>query len=97
MEEQMKLKNGHNETRETSHKILAYLIDNPDAQDTLKGIVDWWLLQQDLRWNVTLIRKAVDKLIHKGFLLERLGNGRTKYYQVNRARLPEISALIQKS
>jgi hypothetical protein len=96
MKEQMKLKNKRNETRETSHKILAYLMNNPDAQDTLKGIVDWWLLQQDLRWNVALIRKAVDGLIHKGFLLERLGNSKTKYYRVNRGRLPEISALIQK-
>jgi len=94
MKEQMKLKNESDESRETSHKILAYLMDNPDAQDTLKGIVDWWLLQQDLRRNVALIKKAVDGLIRNGFLLERLGNGRTKYYQVNRGRLPEISALI---
>lgn len=84
------------ETEETSHKILAYLIDNPNAQDTLEGIVDWWLLQQDIKRNVVLIRKTVDGLIHKGFLLERKGNDRTKYYQLNREKLPEISALIEK-
>ena len=83
------------ETQETSHKILAYLMDNPDAQDTFEGIVDWWLLQQDIKRNVTLIRKTVDELIHEGFLLERQGNSGTKYYQVNRERLPEISVLIQ--
>ena len=71
-------------------------MDNPDAQDTLKGIVDWWLLQQDIKRNVALIRKTVDALIHRGFLLERQGNDRTKHYQVNRERLPEISALIEK-
>ncbi len=70
-------------------------MENPDAQDTFEGIVDWWVLQQDIKRNVTLIRKTVDGLIHQGFLLERQGNGRTKYYQVNRERLPEISALIQ--
>jgi two-component system response regulator GlrR len=43
-----------------------------------------------------LIAEAVNELIHKGFLLQRQGNDRTKYYQVNRERLPEISALIEK-
>jgi len=90
------LKHKRDETQETSHKILAYLIDNPDAQDTFEGIVDWWLLQQDIKRNVALIRKTVDALIHRGFLLERQGNDRTKHYQVNRERLPEISALIEK-
>ena len=90
----MKIK--HDETQETSHKILAYLMDNPDAQDTLEGIVDWWLLQQDIKRNVALIKETVDGLIDRGFLLERLGHDRTKYYQLNRERLPEISALIEK-
>ena len=90
------MKYKRDETQETSHKILAYLMDNPDAQDTLEGIVDWWLLQQDIKRNVALIRKTVDALIHRGFLLERQGNDRTKHYQVNRERLPEISALIEK-
>jgi hypothetical protein len=90
------LKYKTDETEETSHKILAYLMDNPNARDTLEGIVDWWLLQQDIKRNVALIRKTVDGLLHKGLLLERQGNDRTKYYQVNRKRLPEISALIER-
>jgi hypothetical protein len=90
------VKYNHDETQETAHKILGYLMDNPEAQDTFEGIVDWWLLQQDIKRNVALIRKTVDALIHQGFLLERHGNDRTKYYQVNRERLPEISAIIEK-
>ena len=82
-------------TQQAANKILRYLIENPKAKDTLEGIVDWWLLQQDIKQSVTLIRKAVDGLIHKGFLLEKQGNGRTKYYQVNREKLPEIAALIE--
>ena len=42
----MKLKHKGEETQEVSQRILAYLIDNPDAHYTLKGIADWWLLQQ---------------------------------------------------
>ena len=88
------MKDNQADAQETSHKILTYLMDNPDAQDTFEGIVDWWLLQQDIKRNVALVRKTVDDLIYQGFLLERQGLGRAKYYQVNRERLPEISALI---
>lgn len=82
------------ETQETAHKILAYLMDNPNAQDTLEGILDWWLLQQDLKRNIALVRKALDELIHKKFLLERKGNDKQKYYQVNHEKLNEIATLI---
>ena len=52
--------------RATSHKILGYLIDHPDAKDTLEGIADWWMLQQDIKRNVAHIRKTVDELTVKG-------------------------------
>ncbi len=83
------------ETQETAHKILAYLMDNPDAKDTLEGILDWWLLQQDLRRNIALVRKALDKLIDKKLLLERKGNDKQKYYQVNHEKLNEIATLMK--
>lgn len=83
------------ETQETAHKILAYLMDNPNAQDTLEGILDWWLLQQDLQRNIALVRKALDELLDKKFLLERKGNDKQKYYQVNHEKLTEIATLIK--
>ena len=90
-----KMKNKLDETKETSHKILAYLLDNPDAKDTMDGIMNWWMLQQDIKRNVALIKKTVQALLHAGLLLVRHGTDSTKYYQVNRARLAEISALIE--
>jgi len=86
-----------NKTQETAHKILAYLMDNPNSQDTLEGIVDWWLLQQDLKRNIVLVRKALDELILKRFLLEHQGNDRKKYYQLNREKFDEISTLIEEA
>jgi len=83
------------ETQETAHKILAYLMANPDAKDTLEGILDWWLLQQDLQRNIALVRKALDELLDKKFLLEHKGTDKQKYYQVNREKLHEIATLIR--
>ncbi len=90
------MKQEHIETQETAYKILEYLMDNPDAQDTLEGIVDWWLLQQDIKRNVALVRMTVEELTYKGFLLERHGNDMRKYYQVNQEKLHEITAIIEK-
>jgi hypothetical protein len=83
------------DTQETAHKILAYLMANPDAKDTLEGILDWWLLQQDLQRNIALVRKALDELLDKKFLLERKGTDKQKYYQVNHEKLTEIATLIK--
>lgn len=83
------------EVQNTSHKILGYLMENPDARDTLEGIVDWWLLQQDIKRNVALIKKTVQGLIHRGFLHERKGADGTKYYQLNSEKLSDISEFIK--
>jgi len=38
-----------NSNEDISLKILAYLLNNPNAQDTLEGISEWWLLDQDIK------------------------------------------------
>lgn len=81
-------------TQEISHKILAYLLKNPGSKDTLEGIVNWWLLQQDIQRNVALVKKTVEQLMAKGFLLSRNGSDSKTYYYINREQIPVISALI---
>lgn len=83
-----------NHTQEVSHKILAYLLRNPDAKDTLEGIVNWWLLQQDIQRNVVLVKKTVERLIAKGFILAGNGNDSKTYYYLNPVQIPVISALL---
>ena len=81
------MKNEHgNNTQEISHQILAYLMDNPNAQDTLEGIVEWWMLHQDIKQNIVIVRKAVNDLVDRKLLLERKGIDLKKYYLVNRDR-----------
>ncbi len=89
-------KDRRGKTQEISHQILGYLMDNPMAQDTLEGIVEWWMLQQDIKHNIAMVRSALDELVDRKLLLARNGNDARKYYQVNRDKHLEISAIMSK-
>jgi DNA-binding transcriptional regulator PaaX len=72
--------------------ILAYLAQNPDAQDTLKGISEWWLSEQTGKPNTALVEEALARLVSGGLVVER--EGAQTYYKVNRRRLKEIKELL---
>jgi hypothetical protein len=83
-------------TSEISYQILGYLLDNPDAQDTLEGITEWWLLHQDIKRNASLILKVLTELTQKEFLIDRRGYDRRNYYRINPNKYREISELLAK-
>jgi len=69
--------------REACHYILAYLADNPDAGDTLDGIVEWWMLTQTIKFETHTVSQAVARLVADGLIVEKRINSRT-IYKVNR-------------
>ena len=81
-------------TQQIAYHILAYLAENPDAQDTLKGISEWWLSGQPGRPNAAAVEEAVASLVSGGLLIASAREGAQTYYKVNRQRLKEIEALL---
>ena len=80
---------------EVARDILAYLIDNPDAQDTLEGIIQWWLLEQKIKYQTKLVKEALEELVKNGLILERkTENSRTRY-QINRQKMEDIQTLLE--
>lgn len=77
-----------------TYDILAYLAENPDAQDTSEGIAEWWLLGQATRPNTARVEEALTELVSSGLVLARRGKGARTYYKINRRKLKEISALL---
>jgi hypothetical protein len=77
-------------SRPIANEILAYLVKHPEAQDTLEGITEWWLLEQRIRYAVAEVDGALNKLVADGLLVIRqCADGRT-YYGLNRAKEREI-------
>lgn len=82
------------ETAEIVHDLLSYLIDNPDAQDTLEGIVEWWLLERNIESRTVKVREALTELVAHGLILEREGSDLRARYSINSSKREEIRKLL---
>jgi hypothetical protein len=76
------------------YRILKYLVQNPNAQDTLEGVVEWWLLDKYTKGNVMKVRAALEELVNADLILQRRGKGIQVYYKINPQKLKEIHALL---
>jgi hypothetical protein len=75
-------------------EILAYLIENQDAQDTLEGIIEWWLLDWVIRSQTVKVKEALNELVARGWVLEHVGKDSRIRYSVNPKKLEEISSFL---
>jgi hypothetical protein len=84
------------EQREVFYYILAYLSDNPDAGDTLDGIVEWWLLDQRIKFETRNVSDAVTQLVSDGLVVEHTEADSRIIYKVNTGRKKMIRAMLSK-
>ena len=70
------------ERREASHYILDYLYNNPDAGDTFEGIMNWWLLNQSIKFGMQTVSEAVAGLVAEGLIVEQLGRDSRSIYRI---------------
>lgn len=86
-------------------EVLAYLLDHPDAEDTVDGIIQWWLLERKIRNEERLVRDALTELVNKGLLITEEtcraracpGKRQGKHlfrYSLNRSRIGEIQEIL---
>jgi hypothetical protein len=83
------------EKTEVAREILAYLADHPDARDTLEGIVHWWLLEREIKYQLALVKEAVQELMDRGLLLEERIPGSKPGYRINAERQDEIRKFLR--
>jgi len=81
---------------ELAHEILQYLIDNPNAQDTVEGITTWWLLVRTIKHQTALVKEALAMLVRDGLVIAQEGGDSRTYYKLNLRRRKRIVSLLQK-
>lgn len=79
-----------NDEFKIGNEILAYLIDHPKARDTLDGIVEWWLLEKQIKFQTTKVQQAVSELVTEGLLIETKESDSQVHYRINPSRFEEI-------
>ena len=78
----------------TARLILRYVAEKPSAEDTVEGIVEWWLLEEEIKCRVTEVKQVLAELVARGFIVERTGQDQRTRYQLNRDRLEEVLAWL---
>ncbi len=76
-----------NRKSQVAHEILAYLTEHPEAQDTLEGIIQWWLLEQRIKYHTTIVKEALAELVGRGLILERKNQNSPTIYRINRLKV----------
>lgn len=84
------------EGSEIAYDILAYLSEHPEAQDTLQGIVQWWLLEQEIKTRISQVERALAKLVAERLVVERTGKDSQTHYRINRRKMGEIKSFLKR-
>ena len=83
-----------NNESKIGNEILAYLVDHPNARDTLEGIVEWWLLERQIKFQTARVKEALSDLVTRGLILEKKGSNSHIHYRVNQSKYEEIQELF---
>ena len=67
--------------------ILDYLRQNPEAQDTVAGIAEWWLPERESQNRIVSVKEALDELVAAGLISEHEGKDAQISYRITRRGL----------
>jgi hypothetical protein len=75
-------------------EILAFLVEHPQAQDTLEGILQWWLLERGIIRYTAKVQAALAELVSQGLILERQGQDERTHYRINSRKTATIRKIL---
>ena len=85
------------EQRDVCYFILSYLTQHPDAGDTFDGIVEWWLLEQRIKFETRNVSEAVARLVAEELILEHVGPDSRVTYRVNQTREQAVRKMLSRA
>ena len=69
-------------------EIMRYLQERPMASDSLDGITHWWLVQQAIEKNISLVEQALEELAKEGKISMQVNTNSDAIYSLNPAYKP---------
>lgn len=76
--------------------ILRYLSEHSEARDTLEGIVQWWLLEENIQRTVREVREVVSSLVEESLLIEVRTKNSRPHYRLNPEKRNQVHRLLRK-
>ncbi len=77
-------------------QVLQYLSAHPEAQDTVEGITEWWLLENSIRRATIEVQQALAQLQAEGLVLGRSGGDRRVHYRLNPRKRRAVALLLRR-
>jgi hypothetical protein len=81
---------------EIARRILIYLDENPDAQDSIEGILQWWLLERTVHYEKIKVEEVIEELVSRNLIVARQNAGLPIRYSLNPSKLEEIRLAYRK-
>src|SRR5271165_1534266 len=66
--------------------ILRYLREHPEAQDTVEGIMVWWVSERAIKHWLPQVRRSLAALVSRGYLEKRRTVDGHVFYRLNTSR-----------
>jgi hypothetical protein len=83
--------------RQLADEVLGYLLRHPEAQDTVEGVAEWWLLERRVAEAMANVEAVVSSLVAREFLVATEAKDGRVYYRLNREREREIRCHLRKA
>ena len=78
-----------------ARRILSYLLSHPRAEDTLEGIVEWWLLEEQIKQHREHVIKVLDNLASQKLIIVRKSGDSRIRYRINKKNLKTIRMILK--
>lgn len=74
--------------------ILSYLLRHTAAEDTIEGIVEWWLLEEKIKHRTKEVQRVLDEMVVEKLIVAREAKDSRIHYRINRKNLRRIRAIL---
>jgi hypothetical protein len=79
-----------NSFNEMQRSVTDYLLRHPEAKDTLEGIRQWWMPDDQVEPRTDELQLVLDELVSRGWLVELELPASPKLYGLNKQSLNQI-------